>query len=141
MGFADICGTWLRRRTSALWPGRLWPLLRAGPEPRELRGDDLWKGVGTCVAVTFRLDSGVSSLRGCLVFLGPYPWANFTILALGVWAVAQRDSVDAISMVSWGAAWSWLQDDPKPLCWPFLTRSNLLSLPCVHIFHFLKPCR
>lgn len=105
MGFADICGTWLRRRTSALWPGRLWPLLRAGPEPRELRGDDLWKGVGTCVAVTSRLDSGVSSRRGCLVFLGPYPWANFTILALGVWAVAQRDSVDAISMVSWGAAW------------------------------------
>ncbi|KAF6343980.1 angiotensin II receptor associated protein [Rhinolophus ferrumequinum] len=35
---------------------------------------------------------------GCLVFLGPYAWANFTILALGVWAVAQRDSIDAISM-------------------------------------------
>nr|XP_045374487.1 type-1 angiotensin II receptor-associated protein isoform X1 [Camelus bactrianus] len=35
---------------------------------------------------------------GCIVFSGPYAWANFTILALGVWAVAQRDSVDAISM-------------------------------------------
>lgn len=35
---------------------------------------------------------------GCLVFLGPYAWANFTVLALGVWAVAQRDSIDAISM-------------------------------------------
>lgn len=35
---------------------------------------------------------------GCLVFSGPYAWANFSILALGVWAVAQRDSVDAISM-------------------------------------------
>ncbi|XP_007940825.1 type-1 angiotensin II receptor-associated protein [Orycteropus afer afer] len=35
---------------------------------------------------------------GCIVFSGPYAWANFTILALGVWAVAQRDSIDAISM-------------------------------------------
>ncbi|XP_070367181.1 type-1 angiotensin II receptor-associated protein isoform X4 [Equus asinus] len=35
---------------------------------------------------------------GCIVFQGSYAWANFTILALGVWAVAQRDSVDAISM-------------------------------------------
>nr|XP_013009624.1 type-1 angiotensin II receptor-associated protein isoform X1 [Cavia porcellus] len=35
---------------------------------------------------------------GSIVFGGPYSWANFTILALGVWAVAQRDSVDAISM-------------------------------------------
>ena len=36
------------------------------------------------------------------MFPGPYAWANFTILALGVWAVAQRDSVDAISMVRAG---------------------------------------
>ncbi|XP_049733890.1 type-1 angiotensin II receptor-associated protein [Elephas maximus indicus] len=35
---------------------------------------------------------------GSIVFSGPYAWANFTILALGVWAVAQRDSIDAISM-------------------------------------------
>ncbi|KAB1268217.1 Type-1 angiotensin II receptor-associated protein [Camelus dromedarius] len=41
---------------------------------------------------------------GCIVFSGPYAWANFTILALGVWAVAQRDSVDAISMVSSGGS-------------------------------------
>uniref|UniRef100_A0A8C3W3U0 Angiotensin II receptor associated protein n=1 Tax=Catagonus wagneri TaxID=51154 RepID=A0A8C3W3U0_9CETA len=38
------------------------------------------------------------TIWGCIVFTGPYAWANFTILALGVWAVAQRDSVDAISM-------------------------------------------
>ncbi|XP_011904729.1 PREDICTED: type-1 angiotensin II receptor-associated protein isoform X2 [Cercocebus atys] len=37
---------------------------------------------------------------GCIVFSGPYAWANFTVLALGVWAVAQRDSIDAISMAS-----------------------------------------
>lgn len=36
------------------------------------------------------------------MFGGAYAWANFTILALGVWAVAQRDSLDAISMVSRG---------------------------------------
>ncbi|XP_044093097.1 type-1 angiotensin II receptor-associated protein isoform X3 [Neovison vison] len=35
---------------------------------------------------------------GCITFSGPYPWANFTILAVGVWAVAQRDSVDAMSL-------------------------------------------
>lgn len=35
---------------------------------------------------------------GCIVFQGPYAWTNFPILALGVWAMAQRDSVDAISM-------------------------------------------
>ncbi|XP_006866493.1 PREDICTED: type-1 angiotensin II receptor-associated protein [Chrysochloris asiatica] len=35
---------------------------------------------------------------GCLLFSGSYAWANFSILALGVWAVAQRDSIDAISM-------------------------------------------
>ncbi|XP_045426576.1 type-1 angiotensin II receptor-associated protein [Pipistrellus kuhlii] len=40
----------------------------------------------------------VLTIWGCLVFGGPYAWANFTVLALGVWAVAQRDSLDAISM-------------------------------------------
>ncbi|XP_044919684.1 type-1 angiotensin II receptor-associated protein isoform X2 [Mustela nigripes] len=38
---------------------------------------------------------------GCITFSGPYPWANFTILAVGVWAVAQRDSVDAMSLGEW----------------------------------------
>ncbi|XP_020637815.3 type-1 angiotensin II receptor-associated protein isoform X1 [Pogona vitticeps] len=37
---------------------------------------------------------------GCMMPWAPisYSWGNFTILALGVWAVAQRDSVDAILM-------------------------------------------
>lgn len=37
---------------------------------------------------------------GCLMsWLPPaYAWSNFTVLAVGVWAVAQRDSVDAIFM-------------------------------------------
>ncbi|CAK7321922.1 type-1 angiotensin II receptor-associated protein isoform X1 [Vulpes vulpes] len=41
---------------------------------------------------------------GCITFSGPYPWANFTVLAVGVWAVAQRDSIDAISLFLGGLA-------------------------------------
>ncbi len=29
-----------------------------------------------------------------------YAWGNFSVLAIGVWAVAQRDSIDAVLMVS-----------------------------------------
>ncbi|XP_030393564.1 type-1 angiotensin II receptor-associated protein isoform X2 [Gopherus evgoodei] len=36
--------------------------------------------------------------RGCLEFSDSYTWGNFTVLAVGVWAIAQRDSVDAIIM-------------------------------------------
>lgn len=32
-------------------------------------------------------------------FLLNYAWANCTMLALGVWAVAQKDSLDAVVMV------------------------------------------
>lgn len=56
---------------------------------------DRWH-VGTGTPLTW---PRASSCRGCIVFSSPYAWANFTVLALGVWAVAQRDSVDAISMV------------------------------------------
>ncbi|XP_038602477.1 type-1 angiotensin II receptor-associated protein [Tachyglossus aculeatus] len=43
---------------------------------------------------------------GCLAFSFPtsYAWSNFTVLALGVWAVAQRDSIDAIIMFLGGLA-------------------------------------
>ena len=75
----------------------------------------------------------VTSCRGCLVFFGPYAWANFTILAVGVWAVAQRDSIDAISMVSWESSVGTCSIFPSPV--------PLFSLFLVPIFHFLKPCR
>lgn len=29
-----------------------------------------------------------------------FAWANFSVLAIGVWAIAQRDSIDAVIMVS-----------------------------------------
>lgn len=62
------------------------------------------------------------------MFSGSYAWGNFTILALGVWAVAQRDSIDAIGMVSWGGG-----DCPHP-CAPHLTQFSLFLTP--RPFHF-----
>lgn len=29
-----------------------------------------------------------------------FSWSNFSVLAVGVWAIAQRDSIDAVLMVS-----------------------------------------
>ncbi|XP_060132253.1 type-1 angiotensin II receptor-associated protein isoform X1 [Zootoca vivipara] len=49
---------------------------------------------------------------GCMAPWLPisYPWGNFTILALGVWAVAQRDSIDAILMFLTGLLLTILTD-------------------------------
>lgn len=30
-----------------------------------------------------------------------YAWGNFTMLAIGVWAIAQRDSIDAVVTVGY----------------------------------------
>lgn len=36
---------------------------------------------------------------GCMAWLPmSFAWGNFTVLAVGVWAIAQRDSVDAVLM-------------------------------------------
>lgn len=68
------------------------------------------------------------------MFPGAYAWSNFTILALGVWAVAQRDSIDAISMVSWGRTGLRVIVSPAPSS-PSLVQSPLPSF--FPIFHFL----
>ncbi|KAL8198293.1 UNVERIFIED_CONTAM: hypothetical protein K2H54_003683 [Gekko kuhli] len=48
---------------------------------------------------------------GCMAWLpSSYAWGNFTILAVGVWAVAQRDSVDAILMFLTGLLLTILTD-------------------------------
>nr|XP_033778825.1 type-1 angiotensin II receptor-associated protein isoform X3 [Geotrypetes seraphini] len=39
-----------------------------------------------------------------------YTWGNFTVLAMGVWAMAQRDSIDAISTFLIGLLFSILSD-------------------------------
>lgn len=105
-----------------------------GPEAWELEGAGTWGAVTSC-------DSGASSHRGCIAFEGPYPWANFTILALGVWAVAQRDSIDAISLVRRGTQREdWLQGGRGPP--PRVSPSPILILspPRAPVFHSLKPC-
>lgn len=44
----------------------------------------------------------VSFGRGCMNYMLPvsYAWGNFSVLAVGIWAIVQRDSLDAITMVS-----------------------------------------
>ncbi|XP_064027876.1 type-1 angiotensin II receptor-associated protein isoform X3 [Pogoniulus pusillus] len=37
---------------------------------------------------------------GCMDYIFPasYAWGNFSVLAVGIWAIVQRDSLDAITM-------------------------------------------
>ncbi|XP_031669975.1 type-1 angiotensin II receptor-associated protein isoform X2 [Oncorhynchus kisutch] len=49
--------------------------------------------------------------RGCMAWLPPsYAWGNFSVLAVGVWAIAQRDSIDAVLMFLIGIAVTILTD-------------------------------
>ncbi|XP_072888057.1 type-1 angiotensin II receptor-associated protein isoform X3 [Hemitrygon akajei] len=41
---------------------------------------------------------------------GPYIWSNYAVLAIGVWAIAQRDSIDAIFMYLVGTITTILLD-------------------------------
>uniref|UniRef100_UPI001A984CBD type-1 angiotensin II receptor-associated protein n=1 Tax=Gasterosteus aculeatus aculeatus TaxID=481459 RepID=UPI001A984CBD len=48
---------------------------------------------------------------GCMGGLpGSFAWGNFTVLAVGVWAIAQRDSVDAVLMFLMGMVVTVLTD-------------------------------
>ncbi|XP_055364839.1 type-1 angiotensin II receptor-associated protein isoform X2 [Betta splendens] len=49
---------------------------------------------------------------GCMALWLPtsYAWGNFTVLAVGVWAVAQRDSLDAVLMFLLGMIVTILTD-------------------------------
>ncbi|KAI4892139.1 hypothetical protein NFI96_016537, partial [Prochilodus magdalenae] len=48
---------------------------------------------------------------GCMAWLpGSYSWGNFSVLALGVWAIAQRDSIDAVLMFLIGMLLTILTD-------------------------------
>ncbi|XP_048470934.1 type-1 angiotensin II receptor-associated protein isoform X2 [Rhincodon typus] len=53
-----------------------------------------------------------SLLRGYLYpwLPQPYLWSNYAILAIGVWAIAQRDSVDAVVMYLVGMLITVLMD-------------------------------
>ncbi|XP_068014544.1 type-1 angiotensin II receptor-associated protein [Melanerpes formicivorus] len=41
---------------------------------------------------------------GCMNYMFPasYAWGNFSVLAVGIWAIVQRDSLDAITMFLFG---------------------------------------
>ncbi|KAJ8359366.1 hypothetical protein SKAU_G00158910 [Synaphobranchus kaupii] len=51
------------------------------------------------------------TIWGCMFLLpASYAWGNFTILAVGVWAIAQRDSIDAMLMFLIGMTLTVLTD-------------------------------
>ncbi|XP_068171488.1 type-1 angiotensin II receptor-associated protein [Antennarius striatus] len=51
------------------------------------------------------------TIWGCMAWLPPsFTWGNFSVLAVGVWAIAQRDSVDAVLMFLIGMAVTMLTD-------------------------------
>lgn len=53
----------------------------------------------------------ILTIWGCMAWLPPsYAWGNFSILAVGVWAIAQRDSIDAVLMFLIGMAVTLLTD-------------------------------
>lgn len=48
---------------------------------------------------------------GCMAWLPlSFAWGNFSVIALGVWAIAQRDSVDAVLMFLMGMTVTILTD-------------------------------
>ncbi|XP_034549358.1 type-1 angiotensin II receptor-associated protein isoform X1 [Notolabrus celidotus] len=51
------------------------------------------------------------TIWGCMAWLPySYSWGNFSVLAIGVWAIAQRDSIDAVLMFLMGMLASILTD-------------------------------
>ncbi|KAJ7998612.1 hypothetical protein DPEC_G00206700 [Dallia pectoralis] len=53
----------------------------------------------------------ILTVWGCMAWLPPsYAWGNFSVLAVGVWAIAQRDSIDAVLMFLIGIAATILTD-------------------------------
>ncbi|XP_008489441.1 type-1 angiotensin II receptor-associated protein isoform X1 [Calypte anna] len=49
---------------------------------------------------------------GCMNYMFPasYAWGNFSVLAVGIWAIVQRDSLDAIMMFLAGLLLTVLTD-------------------------------
>ncbi|XP_067826248.1 type-1 angiotensin II receptor-associated protein isoform X2 [Heptranchias perlo] len=52
------------------------------------------------------------TIWGCMIpwLPQPYIWSNYAVLAIGVWAIAQRDSVDAVVMFLIGMVITILTD-------------------------------
>lgn len=74
------------------------------------------------------LVSRLSVWRGSMVGLPvSFAWANFSVLAIGVWAIAQRDSIDAVIMVSFYAG---------PFA-PCDSKAKLQAQPCAPMLTYL----
>uniref|UniRef100_A0A8C0ARW3 Angiotensin II receptor associated protein n=1 Tax=Buteo japonicus TaxID=224669 RepID=A0A8C0ARW3_9AVES len=60
------------------------------------------------------MGTGVNAknVLGCMnhMFPASYAWGNFSVLAVGIWAIAQRDSLDAIMMFLTGLLLTVLTD-------------------------------
>ncbi|XP_043851086.1 type-1 angiotensin II receptor-associated protein isoform X3 [Dromiciops gliroides] len=69
---------------------------------------------------------------GCYTFSNSYAWANFTVLALGVWSIAQRDSLDAIIM---RAA---LSDTERFSTGMAIFSLLLKPLSCIFVYHMYQ---
>uniref|UniRef100_A0A8C3EC72 Uncharacterized protein n=2 Tax=Corvus moneduloides TaxID=1196302 RepID=A0A8C3EC72_CORMO len=56
--------------------------------------------------------SSLISVWGCMNYMLPlsYAWGNFSVLAVGIWAIVQRDSLDAIMMFLTGLLLTVLTD-------------------------------
>ncbi|XP_035009231.1 type-1 angiotensin II receptor-associated protein [Hippoglossus stenolepis] len=63
-----------------------------------------------------------------------FPWGNFSVLAVGVWAIAQRDSIDAVLMFLVGMILTILTDIIHFGIYYDLTESALLRSK--DLFHF-----
>ncbi|KAG9352867.1 hypothetical protein JZ751_017443 [Albula glossodonta] len=51
------------------------------------------------------------TIWGCMELMpSSYAWGNFSVLAVGVWAIAQRDSIDAVLMFLIGMALTVVTD-------------------------------
>ncbi|XP_067167241.1 type-1 angiotensin II receptor-associated protein isoform X1 [Apteryx mantelli] len=52
------------------------------------------------------------TMWGCMNYFFPasYAWGNFSVLAVGIWAIVQRDSLDAIMMFLTGLLLTVLTD-------------------------------
>ncbi|XP_073323579.1 type-1 angiotensin II receptor-associated protein isoform X2 [Pagrus major] len=51
------------------------------------------------------------TIWGSMVWLPPsFAWGNFSVLAVGLWAIAQRDSIDAVLMFLMGMVVTILTD-------------------------------
>ncbi|XP_075028600.1 type-1 angiotensin II receptor-associated protein isoform X2 [Calonectris borealis] len=82
---------------------------------------------------------------GCMNYMLPasYAWGNFSVLAVGIWAIVQRDSLDAVMMFLTGLLLTVLTDIIHiSIFYPpnnYLTDANRFSIGMAIFSLLLKP--